>query len=208
MNTLPSFFRLRFLCACVIASLCFSTGFCAEEFQTITDAQGREIQVELVSLRGDQLTVKRDDGKEFTIPLSGLHMASQRMVRRWAEAESLRAAPGALTLNKGRTKMNTIKRGSTSTTTITDEWSFWMEVNNVTPDPIVDVRVEYVLFAKEKMSLKVSRAYAGMKRKEGTKHLGKLPPKSKTEFKTDTIDVERKENSKGTVTVRDELYGI
>lgn len=47
----------------------------AEPFTILTDKQGREIQAKILSVTGDQIKLRRNDGLETTIPISMLSEA-------------------------------------------------------------------------------------------------------------------------------------
>ena len=49
----------------------------AGELHTFTDTQGRLLKAELVSILGDQVTIKRDDGQVFTVKASTFSQADQ-----------------------------------------------------------------------------------------------------------------------------------
>jgi len=59
---------------------------------TLTDTQGRSIEVEILELTEDAVDVRRADGYAFTIPLANLSEASRALLR---EAEEAGEAPGA-----------------------------------------------------------------------------------------------------------------
>jgi hypothetical protein len=61
---------------------------------TMTDILGRSITAEPVSLEGDRLTIRRDDGRVFDTSLSNLTDADQARIREWQKnAPSPPAAP-------------------------------------------------------------------------------------------------------------------
>ncbi len=54
---------------------------CILSAETLTDTQGRSIQVDILKVGNDSVSVRRADGVEFDIPLSRLDSASQELVR-------------------------------------------------------------------------------------------------------------------------------
>lgn len=64
-------------------ALCFVAPGLAREF---TDATGRKIEAELVSVKGDDVTIKRA-GNEFTLPIAKFSEADQTFIRDWAKEQ-------------------------------------------------------------------------------------------------------------------------
>jgi hypothetical protein len=62
------------------------------EFMQITDLLGRSIRAEPISLDGENLKIRREDGAEFTIELKTLADEDQARLRAWA-AEQAKADP-------------------------------------------------------------------------------------------------------------------
>lgn len=57
-----------------------ATGLMAREF---TDAKGRKIQAEIVSVKGEEVTIRRDDGKDYTLAINVFSPADQAVIRAW-----------------------------------------------------------------------------------------------------------------------------
>lgn len=66
----------------------------------LTDLLGRTIRAELISLEGETLTIRREDGREFAIELKSLSDADQAKVLAWNKArlaaanDAFASAPG------------------------------------------------------------------------------------------------------------------
>lgn len=183
----------------------------AADFHVLTDAQGREVKAELLSLNGDRLKIKRHDGQIFTISLSTLSAASQGTVRHWADIGAAKINPDDITINLSRVKVDSHKSGSGNSTTTTDEWAYSVRIKNESPKTIPDLQIKYILFAKDSISDRVNINQAKTRRLEGETFAGNLDGKQETSVRTGTIATERREtkSTKGTkVNSRDEFYGI
>ncbi|MEO0795369.1 MAG: C39 family peptidase [Verrucomicrobiota bacterium] len=67
-----------------IAITALALGCSLVSARTFTDASGRTMEAEIVEYTGgDKVTILRDDGKQFTIPLNRLSDADQEFVRNW-----------------------------------------------------------------------------------------------------------------------------
>lgn len=51
------------------------------EYRVFKDQQGRQIQARVLRVNGDQVTIQRQDGREFTVPVSIFSQADQDYVR-------------------------------------------------------------------------------------------------------------------------------
>lgn len=68
-----------------------ATGSIAREF---TDAKGRKIQAEIVSVKGEEVTIRRDDGKDYTLAINVFSPADQAVIRAWKPGATMpEAAP-------------------------------------------------------------------------------------------------------------------
>jgi hypothetical protein len=63
------------------------------ELRTFTNARGASIKARLVGVKGDQVTIQREDGQNFVLPLSSLSPADQAYIK--AAANSLSAVPAS-----------------------------------------------------------------------------------------------------------------
>lgn len=74
--------RRLFLPALVL----FSSAALAEDFRTFTDVKGRSIKAKLVGVANGQVTIQREDGQQFPLPLELLSAADQAYVKQAAAA--------------------------------------------------------------------------------------------------------------------------
>ncbi len=54
-------------------------------YRTFTDQRGRRIEARVLHIRGDQVTIQRRDGREFTVPITTFSQADQDFLRQPAE---------------------------------------------------------------------------------------------------------------------------
>ncbi len=55
-------------------------------YRTFTDSRGRTVQARVLQVDGDQVTIERRDGKQFTVPITTFSTADQKFLRRPASA--------------------------------------------------------------------------------------------------------------------------
>lgn len=68
----------------LITALCLPLGLSAET-RKLTDTNGREIEAELIAVRGDQVEMKVR-GKVYTLPISKFSEADVTAIKEWGEA--------------------------------------------------------------------------------------------------------------------------
>lgn len=191
----------------------------AEPF-TLTDKQGRSIKADVLSVTGNQVKIKRDDGQTFDLSLSALSDGDQEKLKAWA-AKSL--PPGALLVEMSRAKFDTIKTDKdvkiTTGATIKDgmaiteeKWGYTVTVSNRTSRPIENLRAEYRLFATvDNIHVKEKQ---GLKKKSFKSVIETVPELGKIAFRTETIStVKTKYNGivsaeTGDTSSRETIFGV
>lgn len=80
-----------FLCAvvCWIAGSPSSGG--ADELREFVDTQGRKVKARVVKIVGEQVTIERHDGRQFTVPIATFSKADQDFLRKPADAPQANA---------------------------------------------------------------------------------------------------------------------
>ncbi len=64
------------------------------ELRDWTNATGKTISAELLSVEGEDITLKMDNGRQYTLPLNSLSEADAAFARHWqAELEAIASAP-------------------------------------------------------------------------------------------------------------------
>lgn len=75
-------FCLAMLSLSSVPATCFGqTPGTAGEYRTFKDTKGRTIKAVVISLQGDSVTLKRQDGKQYTLPLSTLSQVDQDFLK-------------------------------------------------------------------------------------------------------------------------------
>lgn len=69
-------------CIAPLLFLLFSLCLNADEFQSLTDNEGRRISAKVISADEVTVTIVRDDGQRFTIPITQLSQADQDAIRK------------------------------------------------------------------------------------------------------------------------------
>lgn len=139
---------------------------CAAETLTLTDKQDRSITVNVLSVDGDTAKIKRDDGRQFDLPLASLSETSRDALRDWAKREAEKPLPpNSIEVIAGRTKFDsdktetrvpyntinidgTVDRGTRIRVKINEQWGYSLTVTNRTLAPIDGLRAEYKLFTE------------------------------------------------------------
>ncbi len=62
------------------------------EYRSLTDSRGRKIEARVLGVDGDQVTIQRRDGRQFTVPISTFSQADQDLLRPPAAPKSAAAA--------------------------------------------------------------------------------------------------------------------
>ena len=73
---------------CLPAACSGQNGSGEGEYRTFTDSRGRTVQARVVRVEGDQVTIQRRDGKQFTVPMATFSPADQEFLRRPAPAKT------------------------------------------------------------------------------------------------------------------------
>lgn len=110
-----------------------------------TDAQGRKLQADIVSLDGAQVTLKRaTDGKQFTVPTTTFSAADQDFIRAFAAETitySFEVKNTRERVSKSSSKMNNVE-------TEQEEWSYKIDLRNISRGNADNVTVSYWVFVR------------------------------------------------------------
>jgi predicted esterase len=60
-----------------------------------TDAKGRKIDAEIISVKGEEVTIRRDDGKDYTLAIDLFSPGDQTAIRSWKPATAPPMTPSA-----------------------------------------------------------------------------------------------------------------
>jgi hypothetical protein len=143
----------------LISVLLFGVSLLHADPRTFTDQFGRAITAELISVDGDQIRIRRDDGQIFTLAASKLTDDDQKYIKEWASkqpASISAAAIGKSTPDPKKILVN-LSRGKFETRTITkydsyihkhEQWGYSIQITNQHLQPVENLRIEYNLFAR------------------------------------------------------------
>lgn len=151
---LPVPYRRRVFIALLALALSAGGGpVRAGEARTFTSKDGRSIEAEIVSHKGETLRIRRSDtGREMQLPVSALAEDDQKSARKFIrDNPDLRETvkPGDIRVEFSRAKF---EREKTSdyyyVDTDAENWGFSIAVLNQTGLPIEGLRLEYVVYAR------------------------------------------------------------
>lgn len=131
-----------------LASAILSAG----ETHTLTSKDGRSIEAEIVSYKGETLRIRRTDtNRELQLPVSTLATTDQTAVRKFIrDNPDLRETikPGDIRIEFSRAKF---ERETTESAYWRDEnaesWGFSISILNQTNAPLEGLRVDYIVYA-------------------------------------------------------------
>ena len=181
------------------AALLLATLSAFAESQTLTDQQGRTIKADVISVQNEKVTIKRDDGQTFDIPLATLSDADQSRLKAWAAKEGSQPPPlpaGSVVIELSRGVFSTEKKDSdvklttgeivkNGRTTTEEKCGYSVTIQNKTSAPLENLRIEYRLFATvDSVHVKEKQ---GLKKKSYGSNVEAIPSLGKTVFRTETI---------------------
>jgi len=129
------------------------------EPRTFTDAFGRTITAEIISVDGDQVRIRREDGQLFTLKPSQLTEEDQQFIQQWSankSGASSTTAADKITLDPKKFIL-ALSRGKFDTRIIAkydtyvhkhENWGYSIQLTNQHLRPVSNLRVEYNLFAR------------------------------------------------------------
>jgi hypothetical protein len=142
------------------AAVFLFAGFLHAEPRTFTDQFGRSITAELISVDGDQIRIRRDDGQIFTLSADKLTEADQAFIKEWSAAHPATAPektdvrlipdPKKIVINLSRAKFSS--RVITKFDTYVhkhEDWGYSIQLTNQNLGPVQKLRIEYNLFARK-----------------------------------------------------------
>lgn len=208
--------RLSLVIRGLLAATFLALSAAHAEVRTLTDSQGRTIKADVVSVDGDKVVIKREDGQSFTIPLSSLSKDDQVSLKEWALKQTAMIPPSALRVELSRGAFDSSKKEDIAVITTEEKWGYSVTVTNTTNRPLSDLRFEYVLFVKPDLDPGKDDTSAKLKRSSGSSKLDGIGPRATSVFRTDTIKIYKQKLKPGWIwgktgqseMIRDKLYGI
>lgn len=182
----------RLLRAAVLAAL-FAPQIKAAP-RTFTSQDGRTMEAEIVSYKGDTLRVRRaDTGREFTLALSGLAPADQEALRKFiADHPELRETipASALRVEYSKARADTERANGTYYDVTVENWGYSFTLVNLTNTPLEGLRIDYLVFAERDPDGSYSNtrpAQQTLERKRGSLVFDPVPVHGKITLRTETI---------------------
>jgi hypothetical protein len=180
----------------LVATLILFAGILHAEPRAFTDQFGRSITAELMSVDGDQIRIRRDDGQIFTLSASKLTEDDQQYIKTWA-ASSPSASPSEKTATVKATPdpkklVVGLSRAKFNTRVITkfdtyvhkhEDWGYSIQLTNQNLGPLQNVRVEYNLFARTFSDSSSPNLI------NGSKNFDALASRASQTFRTTTAEV-------------------
>ena len=127
--------------------------FLQAEVRKFTDTSGREIQAELVAVRGDQVEMNVG-GKEFTLPISKFVEADATFIKEWGAANPapLNIRGLHVQIKKNTDKVKEAKpasgakgKGDDSKTSKTN-FEYQITVQNSSTEDLPDMKLKYTIY--------------------------------------------------------------
>ena len=186
------------------------------ETRTLTDRQGRSLKAEILSVNGDQVSIKRDDGQTFTLSLATLSDDDQKALKAWAAKQAAMVPPGGVTLAISRGKFDTKKKDDGGMTLSEEQWGYDVTFVNHTSKTLADVRVDYILFVKPDTEPGKDTVAAPLKQRAGSHKIDVVGIRDRVSFRTDSITLYKQQLKPGWIwaktgsnsAIRDTLYGV
>ena len=178
-----------------LAAFLLCTGQLSAEPRTFTDQFGRSITAELISVEGDSVRIRRDDGQVFTLAASKLTEADQKFIKDWNATQ-----PGSTAADKPEGKLTpdpkkiivNLSRGKFSSVTLTkydyythkhEQWGYSIQLTNQHLRAVESLRVEYNLFARTFSDVSTPTMITG------AKNIKAIPSRGSEVFRTGTAEV-------------------
>jgi hypothetical protein len=130
------------------------------ELRTLVDQFGRSIKADVLSVEGDIVKIKRDDGQLFDMPLKNLSDDNQAELKAWAQKNPSAAEPAQeikfvapspesikMSVSRGKFDIDVAYKSEYSQDSY-EEWGYNVQLTNTTLYPIDKLRVEYNIFGR------------------------------------------------------------
>lgn len=187
------------------------------EPRTFTDQFGRTITAEMVSVNGDQVTIRRDDGQVFTLSVAKLTEADQQYIKNWSASNP--SAKSSSNSDKAEEKFTpeakkiivNLSRGKFDTRTLTkydtythkhEQWGYSIQLTNQHLRPVSNFRIEYNLFARTFADT------SGPTTLTGAKNIPVIASRGSEVFRTGTAEVCKTKDSYWGYNSGGEMRGI
>jgi hypothetical protein len=157
------------------------------ELHTFTDTQGRTIQAELLSVKDNQIRVRREDGQVFTLPFDSLVKEDITYIATWRRQHvevklHFTASPFHVTAEH---------RNTEAIQTTTEKAGYSITLFNDAADAASDFKVDYILFYTEGEWGGGQASDLPLKRKSGNIPIALLEGGKSVILKTDPVTLRK-----------------
>jgi len=157
------------------------------ETVTLTDTQGRSIEVKIVTVTAGIATVTLANGRQHRIPESSLNEQSKKVLIDWRLSQLANQPRAPFNISVRNFTENKETSSSASTRTITYDEGYTVTVENDTPIKIPALKVKYVMFKNEAVLRAKSSKEIIKSEASGNAELEPMGLRGKSEFQTQTI---------------------
>ena len=186
------------------------------ETRTLTDKQGRSIKAVVVSVDGDKVTIKREDGQTFSLSLATLSDDDRQFLKEWAQKQAALIPAGGVEVQISRGKFDTKSKDRDAIVVSEEQWGYSVTLLNRTSKVLNGIHVDYILFVRPDMEPGKSSTIVPLKQKPGSKKLDTVDAFKSTIFRTDSIVVFKQQLKSGYIwaktgnnaAIEDTLYGV
>ncbi len=184
---------MKLLVTLLLALVCLPA-LSQAEIRKFTDTTGREIEAELVAVRGDQVQMKVG-GNEFTLPVSKFSEADVTFIREWAVANpapvNIRGVYIEFEKNMERIKEPKMedddkkKKGGSEQSRTSFDYSIM--VRNTSAQDLEDLKLKYTIYKYVRDRPASGSAIESLEETEGEEAIGLLAKASDHEVATQAV---------------------
>lgn len=186
------------------------------EMRTWTDTQGRSLKAEVVSVDGDRVSIRREDGQTFTLSIETLSDDDRQFLKSWSAKQAAVIPDGTIQLQISRGKFDTKKKDDGAIILSEEQWGYTVTLINRANKPFAGARVDYILFVKPDTEPGKDSAAAPLKQRAGSHTIDAIGGRDSINFRTDSIAIYKQTLKPGyywtktgnSAAIRDTLYGV
>ena len=195
------------------------------EPRTLTDKTGKQINAEIMAVRGDDVTIEMN-GKEYTLPMNKFSDEDITYMKEWAEenpapAVTFKSSELSISFKKNverikeeKEKKATNAKDKGSSKQSKNSESYAIEVSNRVSKEIPDMQVKYTIykFVREKVTGENKSSSESLEKIEGTSEKTTVEKLGTFEFTTEAVIAVNSEKTEkksgGKTTVSQDVWGV
>lgn len=132
---------LSYVLAC-LAGTAFSV---FGEMREFTSVSGQKLKAELVSYRGNDVTLKREDGREFKVTPAAFGLDDQIYIKEWM-AKTPEAKSYSLRIDAEKKKMDGTQVNMGYKKVKNEKWAYKVTMTNLSRDTAENLTIKYKVF--------------------------------------------------------------